>query len=132
MHQNKNLYQIYYMRAPGQEGAGGGGERKLPMIASTGRLRPKGVPFSGLKVYERVGILLVDVYIRVGDLSFGSVKVPKGLTDEFYGFKKSRKRSIFVIDSYLKDSTLSSYKRCKGTICQKKAYNGYFFVKNGI
>ena len=33
-------------------------------------------------------------------MSFGSVK---GLTDDFYGFIKSRKRSIFVIDSYLKD-----------------------------
>ena len=30
-----------------------------------------------------------------GNLSFGSVKGP---TDEFYGFIKSRKRSIFVTD----------------------------------
>ena len=37
-------------------------------------------------------------------------KGPKGLTDEFYGFKKSRKRSIFVIDSYLKDSTFKAVK----------------------
>jgi len=41
-----------------------------------------------------------------GNRSFGSVKEPKGLTDEFYGFIKSRKRSIFVIDSYLKDSAV--------------------------
>ena len=34
----------------------------------------------------------------------------KGLTDEFYGFKKSRKRSIFVIDSYLKDSAFKAVK----------------------
>ena len=33
-------------------------------------------------------------------MSFGSVKGAKGLTDEFYGFKKSIKRSIFVIDPY--------------------------------
>ena len=43
-----------------------------------------------------------------GNLSFGPVKGPKGLTDEFYGFRKSRKRSIFVIDSYLNDSEFSS------------------------
>ena len=30
---------------------------------------------------------------------FGLQKGPKGLTDEFYGFKKSRKHSIFEIDS---------------------------------
>ena len=46
-----------------------------------------------------------------GNLSFGSVKGPKGLTDEFYGFIKSRKRSIFVIDSYLKDSAFTAVKR---------------------
>ena len=38
-------------------------------------------------------------------MSFGSVSGPKGLTNEFYGFIKSRKRSICVIDSYLKDSS---------------------------
>ena len=46
-----------------------------------------------------------------GNLSFGSVRGPKGLTDEFFGFKKSRKRSIFVIDSYLKDSAFTPVKR---------------------
>ena len=40
--------------------------------------------------------------------SKGSVK---GLTDEFYGFIKSRKRSIFVIDSYLNDSAVTAVKR---------------------
>ena len=35
----------------------------------------------------------------------------KGLTDEFYGFIKSRKRSIFAIDSYLKDSAFTAVKR---------------------
>ena len=39
------------------------------------------------------------------------VKGPKGLTDEFYGFKKWRKRSIFVIDPYLKDSAFTAVKR---------------------
>ena len=31
--------------------------------------------------------------------------------DEFYGFKKSRKRFIFVVDSYLKDSAFTAVKR---------------------
>ena len=34
------------------------------------------------------------------------MKEPKGLTDELYGFAKSRNRYIFVIDSYLKDSAV--------------------------
>ena len=42
-------------------------------------------------------------------MSFGSVKGHKGLTDEFYGFIKPRKRSIFLIDSYLNDSDNDSY-----------------------
>ena len=46
-----------------------------------------------------------------GNLSFGSVKGPKGLTDEFYGFIKSGKRSIFVIDSYLNDNAFTAVKR---------------------
>ena len=47
-----------------------------------------GKPYDGLyEVYERVGISLVEVYKRVG-------------TSVIYGFIKSRKRSIFVIDSY--------------------------------
>ena len=48
-------------------------------------------------------------YIRgQGNLSFQSVK---GLTDEFYGCIKSRKLSIFVIDSYLNDSAFTAVKR---------------------
>ena len=44
-------------------------------------------------------------------MSFGSVKGSKGLTDEFYGFIKSRKRSIFVTDSFLNDSAFTAVKR---------------------
>ena len=39
------------------------------------------------------------------------MKGPKGLTDEFYGFITSRKRSIFVINSYLKDNAFTAVKR---------------------
>ena len=40
-----------------------------------------------------------------------SVKGPIGQTDEFYGFIKSRKLSIFVIDFYLKGSLFTAVKR---------------------
>ena len=46
-----------------------------------------------------------------GILSFRSVKGPKGLIDEFFGIIKSRKRSIYMIDSYLNDSTFTAVKR---------------------
>ena len=35
----------------------------------------------------------------------------QGLTDELYGFIKSRKRFILVIYSYLKDSSFEAVKR---------------------
>ena len=50
----------------------------FPLKSYTGKLRLKGVPFFRLQVYERLGILLVEVFERVGNLSFGSVKWPKG------------------------------------------------------
>ena len=40
----------------------------------------------------------------------GLLKGPKGLTDEFYGFIKSRKLSIFVIDSHSNDSAFTVVK----------------------
>ena len=39
-----------------------------------------------------------------------SVKGPEGLTDEFYGFIKSRKRSSFVIDSHSNGSAFIAVK----------------------
>ena len=45
----------------------GGGVGLLPILAHTVRLRPKGLPFLGCRYTdERVGILLVEVYERVG------------------------------------------------------------------
>ena len=41
----------------------------------------------------------------------GLWKGPKGRTNEFYGFIKSRKRSIFVIDCYLSDNAFTAVKR---------------------
>ena len=79
----------------------------------TARLRQKEErgTFFKVQVHERVGILLVE-YEREENLSFGSVKGPIGLTDEFYGsMMKSRKRSIFVTDSYLNDSAFTAVKK---------------------
>ena len=41
----------------------------------------------------------------------GLLKGPKGLTDEFYAFIKSRKLSFFVIDSHSNDSAFTAVKR---------------------
>ena len=41
----------------------------------------------------------------------GLGKSSKGLTDEFYGFIKSRERSIFVTNSYVKDIAFTAVKR---------------------
>ena len=38
-------------------------------------------------------------------------KGPKGRTDEFYGFIKLGKRSIFVIDSYLNAKAFTAVER---------------------
>ena len=54
-----------------------GGE-VLPITGPYGEAPPERGTFFRLQVYERVGILLVEVYKRVGNLSFGSVKGPKG------------------------------------------------------
>ena len=68
-------YSCIHLRGGGGVGAGSGVHR---IMAYTGRLRPKGLPFSGfryMKGYnqaplgmrlERVGISLVEVYEMVG------------------------------------------------------------------
>ena len=67
--------------------------------------------FFRLQVYERVGISLVGAYERVGKYVIWVCERDKGLTDEVYSFIKSKKRSIFVIDFYLKDSAFTAVKR---------------------
>ena len=70
----------------------------------------------------------------------GLCKGPKHeLTDEFYGFIKSRKRSIFVIDSYLKDSAFTK-RDAKFQTRYVKEYHlsiegirkGYLFREKGV
>ena len=82
----------FILTNPGGWGGGGG-----LIMAYTGRLQ--------VFETERVVILLVDVYERVGTLLCDK-KVQKGLQMHFLMVKKSRKRSGFVIYSYLKDSAL--------------------------
>ena len=83
----------------------------LPILAHTERLRPKGLPFLGCRYTdERVGILLVEVYERVGK-SVIWVCERAQRANRFYGCIKSRKRSIFVINSYLNDSAYTADKR---------------------
>ena len=51
-------------------------------------------------------------YKRVGkSVTWVCERAQSGLTDTFYGFIKSRKRSIFVIDSYLNDIAFTAVKR---------------------
>ena len=57
------MQTLFYQKCsevPPQEG------RVLRKMAYTQRIRPKGVPFLGLQVYDRVWILLLEVYERVG------------------------------------------------------------------
>ena len=76
-----------------------GGEG-TPYDGLYGEAFPERRIFFRLQVYERLGILLVEVYKRGGVIChLGLRKGLKGLTDEFYGFIKSSKHSIFVIDS---------------------------------
>ena len=77
---------------------------------------PGGTPYNGLYGEAPPGrgiFFRLQVYERVGNLSFGSVKRPKGLICEFYGFIKSRKPSAFKIDSYSNDSAFPQLKGCK-------------------
>ena len=82
----------FILANPGGWGGGGG-----LLMAYTGRLQ--------VFETERVVILLVDVYERVGTLLCDK-KAQKGLQMHFLMVKKPRKRSGFVIYSYLKDSAL--------------------------
>ena len=96
-------------------------------------------------MYERVGILLIEVYEKVGKSVIWvceRAQQCKGLTGEFYGFTNSRKRSIFVIGCHLNESAFTSVKRdakllnryVKGVPCVNRRYTKgvLFYVKSGI
>ena len=95
-------------------------------------------------MYKRVAILLVEVYEKVEEsVIWVSERAQQcqGLT-EFYGFIKSRKRSIFVIDCHINEREFASVKRdaklsnryVKGVPCVNRRYTKgiLFFVKSGI
>ena len=56
---------------------GGGGMGVLPMMAFTGRLCLKGVPFSGYRYMKGYRVYQLMYIKGQGNLSFGSVKGPK-------------------------------------------------------
>ena len=71
--------RVYFLRYAicGAKGYGFLLHGVLPMMAYTGRLRPKGVPFSGLiQVYEKVAFHQVRYIKGKRNLSFRSVKIP--------------------------------------------------------
>ena len=73
----------------------------LPIMAYTGRYMKRQLgSYSLTEVYERVGKSVIWVCERA-----------QRANRSFYGFIKSRKRSIFVIDSYLNDSVFTAVKR---------------------
>ena len=79
-----------------------------------GEAPPERGTFFSLQVYERVkgrDLTSWSIWKDREICHLGLWEGPKGLTDEFYGFKKSRKRCIFVIDSLLKDSAFTAVKR---------------------
>ena len=90
-----------------QQTRGGGG---TPHNGPYGEAPPERVTFFWPQVYERVGILLVEVHERVGK-SVIWVCERAQRANRFYGCIKSRKRSIFVINSYLNDSAYTADKR---------------------
>ena len=67
---------------------------------------------------ERVGISLVEVRERIWKsvIWIHCKRTQKGLTDEFFGFKKSRKRSGLAIDSYF----IANRKKTKGVLFLSK------------
>ena len=68
--------------------------------------------FFRLQVSGRVGISLVQVDEKAGNLSFRSVKrLKKGHQMRLMAVKKSRKRSAFVIYSYCKNSVFTAAER---------------------
>ena len=93
-------------------GWGGGGGGCIPHDDLYGEAPPERGIFFRLHEYERLGISLAEVYKKGREIChLGLWEASKGLADEFYGFIKSRKRSLFVICSYLKDSAFTAVKR---------------------
>ena len=90
-------------------GGGGGGGWFTPCNGLYGRLRPKGIPFSGFKYVKRQGIhqSLVEVHQRATpgkSVILGCKKGQKGSQMYLMAVENSKKCSGFVVYSYFKDS----------------------------
>ena len=72
-----------------------------PCNGPYGEALPKKKTLFTLQVYKRVGICWLKYIKGYENLSFRSIKRPKGLTNAFYGCEKvkKKKRSSFVIYS---------------------------------
>ena len=88
---------------------GGGGP--TPYDGQYGAASPERGIFFRLQIYERVGISLVAVYKKVGKSVIWVCERSKKANRWIYGFLKSRKRAIFLIDCYLKDNAFTALKR---------------------
>ena len=88
---------------------GGEGRGRTSYDGLYGEAPPERGIFFKLQVYERVEILLVEVYKWVGkSVIWVCERAQNMITHEFYGVIKSRKRSIFVSDSYLTHSAFTA------------------------
>ena len=100
------------VRAGGAPIVGGGGEEVGSTLYSGlyAEAPLKRITFFRLKVYERVAILLIEVYERVGKSVLWVCERAQRANRWILGLLKSRKRSIFVIDSYsyLIDSAITT------------------------
>ena len=97
----------------------------LPILAHTERLCQKGVLFSGFRfIWKDRDFTRWSIWKGREICHLGLWKGPKGRTNEFYGFIKSGKRSIFVIDSYLNDNVFTE--QLKGMQSSKQSiWKGY-------
>ena len=96
---------------------GGGGEEGGSTLYSGlyAEAPPERGAFFRLKVYERVAILLIEVFGRVGKSVLWVRERAQRANRWILGLLKLRKHSIFVTDSYFNDNDKV---REKGTIYQ--------------
>ena len=71
----------------------------------------KGYLFQASAIWKGTDFTLWSIRKGREICHLGLWKGLKGRTDEFYGFIKSRKHSVLVIDSYLNDSAFAAVKR---------------------
>ena len=79
-----------------------------PIRGGTAR---KGYPFQASRIWKCRDFTSWSMWIGREIYHLSLWKGPKGLTNKFYGFIKSRKPSIFVTDSHLKDDAFTAVKR---------------------